>query len=433
MTFLFDVISFVIILWVLWKYVRPLINRVAAERQEKIRVQFEEAAQAKADAESAESEAEAQMADIQAEASRIREEAQEQGEQIIAQHREQAQVEAERITANAQAQIEVEHAQALAQLRGRSGRSPSRPRAASSGSPSTTTTGRSARSSGSSPSSRTTAKKAKLMANTHAWRLRRFARDRPRGRRGVHGHPRAPSATSCSPSPACSTPLPRSAGCSPIRPPKPRPAAGWRPKCSATRSTSTRWACSTRRPSSRWASGRDLSDAIELAGLAAHVAAADKDGSLDTLEDELFEGQRIIDESHELRGVLADRSIPAEHKSTLLDSIFGKKVSKAALALLKQAAATRTGSFDAVLARFADEVAARRQRVLAEVRSAYELGKAESKRLAEALSATYGQEVHLNVIVDPAIVGGLRVSIGDDVIDGTVAGRLEDARRQLAG
>ena len=184
---------------------------------------------------------------------------------------------------------------------------------------------------------------------------------------------------------------------------------------------------------SRWASGRDLSDAIELAGLAAHVAAADKDGSLDALEDELFEGQRIIDESHELRGVLADRSIPAEHKGTLLDSIFGKKVSKAALALLKQAAATRTGSFDAVLARFADEVAARRQRVLAEVRSAYELGTAESKRLAEALSATYGQEVHLNVIVDPTIVGGLRVSIGDDVIDGTVAGRLEDARRQLAG
>ncbi len=183
----------------------------------------------------------------------------------------------------------------------------------------------------------------------------------------------------------------------------------------------------------RWASGHDLSDAIELAGLAAHVAAADKDGSLDTLENELFEAQRLIDEAHELRGVLADRSIPAEHKGTLLDSIFGKKVSKAALALLKQAAATRAGSFDAVLARFADEVAARRQRVLAEVRSAYELGTAESKRLADALSATYGQEVHLNVIVDPTIVGGLRVSIGDDVIDGTVAGRLEDARRQLAG
>jgi len=183
----------------------------------------------------------------------------------------------------------------------------------------------------------------------------------------------------------------------------------------------------------RWASGRDLSDAVELAGLAAHVAAADKGGSLDALENELFEAQRLIDEARELRSVLSDRSIPAEHKATLLDSIFGKKASPAALALLKQAAATRTGSFDAVLARFADEVAARRKRVLAEVRSAYELGDAELNRLADALSARYGHDVHLNVIIDPTIVGGLRVSIGDDVIDGTVSGRLEDARRQLAG
>ena len=184
---------------------------------------------------------------------------------------------------------------------------------------------------------------------------------------------------------------------------------------------------------SRWASGHDLSDAIELAGLAAHVASADREGTLDTLENELFEAQRLIDEARELRSVLSDRSIPAEHKATLLDSIFGGKASAAALALLKQAAATRTGSFDAVLARFADEVAARRKRVLAEVRSAYELGDAELDRLAAALSTTYGHDVHLNVIIDPTIVGGLRVSIGDDVIDGTVSGRLEDARRQLAG
>ena len=86
-----------------------------------------------------------------------------------------------------------------------------------------------------------------------------------------------------------------------------------------------------------------------------------------------------------------------------------------------------------MLARFADEVAARRKRVLAEVRCAYELGDAERQRLADALAARYGHDVHLNVIVDPTIVGGLRVAIGDDVIDGTVSGRLEDARRQLAG
>ena len=58
---------------------------------------------------------------------------------------------------------------------------------------------------------------------------------------------------------------------------------------------------------------------------------------------------------------------------------------------------------------------------------------AELERLASALSAKYGRPVHLNTIVDPTIIGGIKVSIGDDVIDGTIAGRLEDARRQLAG
>lgn len=183
----------------------------------------------------------------------------------------------------------------------------------------------------------------------------------------------------------------------------------------------------------KWATGRDLSDAVELAGLAAHVAAADKAGTLDAVENELFEAQSIIDGERELRAVLLDRTIPAAHKATLLDSLFSGKVDAATLALLKQAAATRSGSFDHVLERFATEVAARRNRTLAEVRSAYALSDAERDRLAAALSTKYGKAVHINTIVDPTIVGGLKVSIGDDVIDGTISGRLEDARRQLAG
>ena len=183
----------------------------------------------------------------------------------------------------------------------------------------------------------------------------------------------------------------------------------------------------------KWARGRDLSDAIELAGLAAHVASADAEGALDDVENELFDAQRIIDGERELRSVLLDRTIPADHKRTLIESIFGGKVNPATLALVKQASATRTGSFDHVLERFADEVAARRNRTLAEVRTAAPLGDAQLDRLREALSTKYGKEVHLNTIVDPAIVGGLKISIGDDVIDGSIAGRLEDARRQLAG
>lgn len=121
MTFVFELVSFAIIMFVMWKYVLPPINKAMTERQEKIKAQFDEAAQAKADAENTESELKSQMADARADASRIREEAREQGAQIIAQHREQAQTEAERITSNAHAQIEVDRAQALSQLKGEVG------------------------------------------------------------------------------------------------------------------------------------------------------------------------------------------------------------------------------------------------------------------------------------------------------------------------
>lgn len=120
-TFLFELLAFGVVLFILAKFVIPPINQAMTERQEKIKAQFDEAAQAKADAENTESELKSQMADARAEASRIREEAREQGAQIIAQHREQAQVEAERITSNAHAQIEVDRAQALSQLKGEVG------------------------------------------------------------------------------------------------------------------------------------------------------------------------------------------------------------------------------------------------------------------------------------------------------------------------
>ena len=183
----------------------------------------------------------------------------------------------------------------------------------------------------------------------------------------------------------------------------------------------------------RWTGGRALTDALEVAGLASHVAAADRAGSLDAVERELFEAQRLIDAERDLRATLSDRTIPADRKATLVDTIFSGKVAPATLALLRQAAVGRTGSFDAVLARFADQVAARRSRTLAEVRSATALSDAELERLASALSTKYGRPVHINTIIDPTIIGGIKVSIGDDVIDGTIAGRLEDARRQLAG
>jgi F-type H+-transporting ATPase subunit delta len=66
------------------------------------------------------------------------------------------------------------------------------------------------------------------------------------------------------------------------------------------------------------------------------------------------------------------------------------------------------------------------------VRSAVELSAAQRRRLADALASSYGHQVHLNVVIDPSVMGGISVHIGDELIDGTVASRLAAVRRKLA-
>ena len=116
-TFIVELIVFILILWVLRKYVIPPINKAMTDRQERIRRQFEESEQAKADAKAAEEEYHEALVEARHEAARIREEAREQGASIITDMREQAHAESTRITAAAHAQIEAERQQVLTQLR----------------------------------------------------------------------------------------------------------------------------------------------------------------------------------------------------------------------------------------------------------------------------------------------------------------------------
>ncbi len=116
-TFIVELVAFIIILVVLGKYVVPMLNKALTDRQESIRRQFEEAQQAKAEAEAAEKEYKSQFVEARHEAARIREEAREQGAAIVAEMREQAQAEAARILAHGQAQLEAERKQVVSQLR----------------------------------------------------------------------------------------------------------------------------------------------------------------------------------------------------------------------------------------------------------------------------------------------------------------------------
>ena len=92
----------------------------------------------------------------------------------------------------------------------------------------------------------------------------------------------------------------------------------------------------------------------------------------------------------------------------------------------------RGRSPQAVLDLCASIAARRREQLIAVVRVAAELTAAQRQRLADALTSAYGQGIHLNVVHDPAVVGGMSVQIGDELVDGTAASRLAEVRRKLA-
>jgi F-type H+-transporting ATPase subunit delta len=185
--------------------------------------------------------------------------------------------------------------------------------------------------------------------------------------------------------------------------------------------------------SARWSEPADLADAAEQLGALAIIEIADRQHELDDLEDELFRFGRIVNAEPELRSALSSPFIPAERKHELLDALLGGKVTGPTLRLVTQAADQARGrSLDASLDEYAQLAAERRERLVAEVHVAIALSAAERHRLAAALAASYGHDVHLNIVIDPRVIGGMTVEISGELIDGSMASRLAGLRRRLA-
>jgi F-type H+-transporting ATPase subunit delta len=185
--------------------------------------------------------------------------------------------------------------------------------------------------------------------------------------------------------------------------------------------------------SARWSNDVDMVDAVEQLGAQAAFTVAESDGSLDRVEDELFQVGRAVDGSADLQMALTDPSLAAEHKSALVRDLIGASANPTTTSLVSYAAANLRGRQPAVVVEALATLAAdQRQRLLAEVRTAVGLTPEQAGRLAAALSTLQGRDVRLNVIVDREVVGGIVVRVGDDVIDGSVASRLEQARRAVS-
>jgi F-type H+-transporting ATPase subunit delta len=183
----------------------------------------------------------------------------------------------------------------------------------------------------------------------------------------------------------------------------------------------------------RWSVPRDLADATEQLAVMATAASASGVGELDNVEDELFRFGRIDGAEPELHAALASPLLPDDHKRGLLDALLTGKVTPASLRLITQVTLHPRGrSLEANLAEYARLVADWRQRLIATVRVATALTDGQRERLTAALAAIYGHGIQLNVVLDPQVVGGISVHIGDEFIDGTLSSRLAELRQRLA-
>lgn len=180
----------------------------------------------------------------------------------------------------------------------------------------------------------------------------------------------------------------------------------------------------------RWSSEDDLVTGIEeLAIRAAAIAQPTAD-----VEGELFEVARTVAAHADLELALGSRLGDASAKGALIETLLAGRTSEATTlivsSLVQQPRERRVRS---LLTRALRLVADQRGRSVATVFAAAPLDDAQLTRLQTVLTQRYGGEVALNVVVDASVVGGVRIEIGDDVIDATVSSRLNDLRQRLAG
>ena len=185
----------------------------------------------------------------------------------------------------------------------------------------------------------------------------------------------------------------------------------------------------------RWSYASDLVRAIERLGVETEAAAAEKDGALDRLEPELFAFAQTIQNSSELRTVLADRTVQSTaKKSALIRTLLNGKATESTIRLIGAMVDQPRGrNVEAGMRDLTEAVAARKNRTIVHVKSAIALSKEQIDRITKSLSAQIGATVRLNVEIDSKILGGLSVRFGDELIDGSIATRIIGAERTLSG
>ncbi|MCS4274905.1 F-type H+-transporting ATPase subunit delta [Mycetocola sp. BIGb0189] len=183
--------------------------------------------------------------------------------------------------------------------------------------------------------------------------------------------------------------------------------------------------------SQRWSTSVDLLEGIEDLGLRAAAVSA---GAEAPITSELFEFGQVVASDAELELALGSKLGTAKDKAAVVTKLLEGKALPQTVAIVEHLVAQPRGRRIRELLRTAAATVADQQGfAIATVTSAVPLSDAQVERLSASLSAQYGRSLRVNKIIDPTIIGGLRVQIGDDVFDGSVSTRLSELRLQLAG
>lgn len=187
--------------------------------------------------------------------------------------------------------------------------------------------------------------------------------------------------------------------------------------------------------SERWSANADLIDGVEQVARQALLIRAEKADQVDEVEDQLFRFSRILDSQPRLSVLLGDYSAPAEGRVELLHKVLGsadETVNPIAEALLSQTIVLLRGqSADEAVLNLAELAVARRGEVVAHVSVAAEISDEQRNRLTEVLSRIYNHPAKVQLQIDPKLLGGVRIAVGDEVIDGTLSSRLASAENHL--
>ncbi|MHB8918108.1 MAG: F0F1 ATP synthase subunit delta [Desulfocucumaceae bacterium] len=159
---------------------------------------------------------------------------------------------------------------------------------------------------------------------------------------------------------------------------------------------------------------------------------AKREKAVDTIEQELQAVDAIIRENRDLQKILYHPRVTPEDKKSLLSDLLSGKISAVTLEFLKLLVERQREQFLSDIVSYYTNLANKARNVAeAGVSSAVDLTAEEKQLLADLLNKLTGKKVETSYKVDPSLIGGIVVRIGDRVIDGSIRTRLATLREHL--